>query len=104
MILITGGLGFLGSGLARYLLDQGEQVVLTRRRNARIPPMLANDLDKKLKVVYCDILDLPSLVSVVKKYEVTRSNATNLCPPVLPCEENRIDSYTIRRERTGTQG
>ncbi len=70
MILITGGLGFLGSGLARYLLDQGEEVVLTRRRNARIPAMLANDLDKKLRIVDCDILDLPSLVAAVKKYGV----------------------------------
>lgn len=71
MILITGGLGFLGSGLARHFLDLGEEVLLTRRTNARIPVALSNDLDKKLKVVDCDILDLPSLIAAVKKYDVT---------------------------------
>jgi UDP-glucose 4-epimerase len=71
MILITGGLGFLGTGLARYLLGQGEEVLLTRRRNARIPAMLVKDLEKKVKVVDCDILDLPGLIAAMKKYKVT---------------------------------
>ena len=71
MILITGGLGFLGTGLARYLLDQGEEVVLTRRRNPRVPAMLAADLDRTLHIVDCDLLDFPSIIGAIKKYRVT---------------------------------
>lgn len=70
MILITGGLGFLGVGTARYLLEQGEEVLLTRRRTSRIPAFLTEYLDKKLKVVGCDIMDLPSLIAVLKEYRV----------------------------------
>ena len=70
MILITGGLGFIGVGLTRYLLEQGKEVLITRRRTSRIPASLKKDLDKKLQVADCDILDLPNLVGVLKKYHV----------------------------------
>ena len=71
MHLITGGFGFLGTGLARYLLDQGEEVVLTRRRNSRVPAILANDLGKGLSFVDADILDLSSLITAIKQCRVT---------------------------------
>lgn len=70
MILITGGLGFIGVGLARYLLEQNEKVVLTRRRTSRIPGLLKTYMDKDLKVVDCDILDFPNLLAVLKDYQV----------------------------------
>ncbi len=70
MILITGGLGFLGTGLARYLMDRGEEVVLTRRRNSRIPALLKEDFEK-VRVVDCDVLDLPSLIHAVRTFGVT---------------------------------
>lgn len=70
MILITGGLGFFGTGMARYLLEQGKEVLLTRRRTSRIPLSLSDHLDKKLRVVDCDILDFPNLLAILKKYRV----------------------------------
>ena len=37
MILVTGGLGFLGGNLGKYLLDRGQEVLLTRNRNIEVP-------------------------------------------------------------------
>jgi UDP-glucose 4-epimerase len=41
MILITGGLGFIGSHTARALLDLGEPCVLVQRRQPVLPNFLA---------------------------------------------------------------
>jgi nucleoside-diphosphate-sugar epimerase len=41
MILITGGLGFLGVNLAKHLLDLGQAVLLTRHHNLQVPEILA---------------------------------------------------------------
>ncbi len=70
MILITGGLGFLGTGLARHLLLQGEEVLLTRRRTSQVPAFLKPHLGKSLKIVECDVLDLPGLIGTLKSHPV----------------------------------
>jgi UDP-glucose 4-epimerase len=41
MILVTGGLGSIGSHTAQALLDLGESVVLTAHRSTRLPEYLA---------------------------------------------------------------
>lgn len=71
MILITGGLGFLGGNTAKYLLDQGCQVLLTRNRNAAIPELVAPFLGKGLSVTPMDITDLTTICEAVKKHKVT---------------------------------
>jgi len=43
MILITGGLGSIGSHTARAVLDLGESVVLTAHRSTRLPEYLAGE-------------------------------------------------------------
>jgi UDP-glucose 4-epimerase len=81
MILIIGGLGFIGAAVGRFLLEQGEQVLLTRRRTMRIPPLLAAYGEDKLKVVDCDVLDLPRLIEVIKKYAVSSIVHTAVATP-----------------------
>jgi UDP-glucose 4-epimerase len=50
MILITGGLGSIGSHTARALLDLGESVVLTAHRSTQLPDYLADELGGRVVV------------------------------------------------------
>jgi UDP-glucose 4-epimerase len=71
MILITGGMGFLGVNLAKCLLDLGEEVVLTRHRNPHVPDILASYLDKKLHITAIDITRLTTILDAIKQHKVT---------------------------------
>ncbi|GAB3962717.1 NAD(P)-dependent oxidoreductase [Actinoallomurus acanthiterrae] len=67
MILITGGLGFIGSHTARALLDLGESCVLTRRRTARIPAFL----DERIVVEDLDVTDREAFLGLGERHEIT---------------------------------
>jgi len=71
MILITGGLGFLGGNLAKYLLEQGCEVLLTRNRNAQIPDLLTPHMGKGLAVAPMDVTNLSTIVEAIRKHRVT---------------------------------
>ena len=71
MILITGGLGFLGGNLGKTLLDLGHRVLLTRNRNAQVPEILAPYVGKGLEIAPMDITQLTTILEAVKKYKVT---------------------------------
>ncbi|QUQ65190.1 NAD-dependent epimerase/dehydratase family protein [Kutzneria sp. CA-103260] len=64
MILITGGLGFIGSHTAQALLDLGESCVLAQRRPTAEPSDLG-------EVVQVDITDLDSLRAVGDRHKIT---------------------------------
>jgi nucleoside-diphosphate-sugar epimerase len=72
MILITGGLGFLGANLARLLCESGEAVLASRNRNAAVPDFLAPFLDKNLRVIPLDITSLEKVSEAIKDFGVTR--------------------------------
>ena len=71
MILITGGMGFIGLHTARSLLDAGEDVVLTRFRARREPSFIKDDLGKRAKVETLDIADTAAVLDVVRRHKVT---------------------------------
>ena len=71
MILITGGLGFLGANLARILCDAGEKVLATRNRNSEIPNLLAPFVDKNLSIIPLDITSLDKVSKAVGEFGVT---------------------------------
>ena len=48
MILITGGLGFIGLHTARRFLDVGEKVVLTHYRVRREPDFIKAEVGKSV--------------------------------------------------------
>ncbi len=70
MILITGGLGFLGCNLAKLLCDEGESVLVTSNRNATVPPLINRFLGKNLKTVPLDIRSLDHVSQVIRDHGV----------------------------------
>jgi UDP-glucose 4-epimerase len=70
MILITGGLGFLGGNLGKYLLDKGHKVLLTRNRNIQVPELLAPYLGKGLQVAPMDVTSITTILDAIRKYGV----------------------------------
>jgi nucleoside-diphosphate-sugar epimerase len=71
MILITGGLGSIGSHTARALLDLGESVVLTAHRSTRLPEYLADEPGGRVVVEPLDTTDGASFLDIGKRHEIT---------------------------------
>lgn len=69
MILVTGGLGFIGTHTVRALLDQGEDVVVVQRSAAReLPAVLAG---ARVTVERADIADRDTLLAIGRRHDIT---------------------------------
>ena len=68
MILITGGLGFIGLHTARELIDAGEDVVLTQHRNRREPEFLQGDFGNHAFIERLDVTDEAGWQALGEKY------------------------------------
>jgi len=71
MILVTGGLGFIGSHTTRALLELGESCVLAQRRSPTVPDGFAAEAGSRLFVEQVDLADRASLAEVGERYGVT---------------------------------
>ncbi|MHB8574814.1 MAG: NAD-dependent epimerase/dehydratase family protein [Dehalococcoidia bacterium] len=71
MILITGGMGFIGLHTARSLLDAGETVLLTQFRATRTPDFINDEIGRRVTVERLDIADGAAVIDVVRKHHVT---------------------------------
>jgi UDP-glucose 4-epimerase len=71
MILITGGLGSIGSHTAQALLDLGESVVLTAHRSAQLPEFLAGQPGGRVVVEPLDTTDEAAFLDLGKRHEIT---------------------------------
>ncbi len=71
MILITGGLGSIGSHTARALLDLGESVVLTAHRSTQLPEFLADEPAGRVVVESLDITDEMTFLDTGKRHAIT---------------------------------
>jgi UDP-glucose 4-epimerase len=67
VILVTGGLGSIGSHTARALLDLGEGVVLTAHRSTRLPEFLAGQAE----VEPLDTTDRAAFLELGGRHEIT---------------------------------
>ncbi len=65
--LITGGLGFIGTNLARALLKRGEEVVLF---DVATKSPLIEDLKNSVTIVQGDLASWAEVMEVVKRYKI----------------------------------
>jgi UDP-glucose 4-epimerase len=68
MILITGGLGFIGTHTVQALLDGGEDCVLVQRSHAAVP---AGRFSASVAVAQADAADLEALRAVGRRHRIT---------------------------------
>jgi UDP-glucose 4-epimerase len=68
MILVTGGLGSIGSHTARALLDRGESVVVTAHRTLRPPAFLAGEPADRLVVEPLDCADRAAFLRLGERH------------------------------------
>ncbi|GII58353.1 NAD-dependent epimerase [Planotetraspora thailandica] len=74
MILVTGGLGFIGSHTCRALLDMGERCVAAGRSAREVPGFLtpgSSTTGDRLVTERLDCTDLESVLEVGKRHEIT---------------------------------
>ena len=71
MILITGGLGFIGSHAARALLDLGETCVLAQRREPGPNPLFAEETGERIVIEQVDVADLSALLDLGSRHQIT---------------------------------
>jgi UDP-glucose 4-epimerase len=71
MILVTGGLGFIGSHTTRALLALGESCVLVQRREPALPDDLAGQAGDRVFTERADIADLGALLQIGTRHAVT---------------------------------
>ncbi|MFF5264122.1 NAD-dependent epimerase/dehydratase family protein [Actinomadura viridis] len=88
VILVTGGLGFIGSHTVRALLDLGENCVLVQRRTAEAPADLAGE---RVVIERADITDLNALLDVGRRHEITGIVHLAFSMPWPPAAEQPVE-------------
>lgn len=68
MIMVTGGLGFIGSHTVRALLDLGQPCVVVQRRNTELPAILAGE---QIVIERADVTDLAALQAIGARHRIT---------------------------------
>ncbi|PZC48101.1 MAG: UDP-glucose 4-epimerase [Chloroflexi bacterium] len=81
MILITGGMGFIGLHTARSLLDMGQDVVLTQHRARREPDFLKDEIGKRITIDSMDVTNTYEVQEVVRRHKVD-AIISLVAPPV----------------------
>jgi threonine 3-dehydrogenase len=89
--LITGGMGFIGTYLARALLQKGEEVVLFDIVSSS---PLIKDIKDKLRIVQGDLASWAEILEVVKHYKIDGIYHTGALLSA-SAEEKPITAYNV---------
>jgi UDP-glucose 4-epimerase len=92
MILITGGLGFIGSHTARAVLDLGEVVLLTQHRAGQIPDFLTGELGRRVMVEQVDVADRAAFLKIGRHHPIT--GIIHLASPRTPDAIENVQANT----------
>lgn len=65
-VMITGGLGFVGSNLAEGLLDDGHDIIIVARSKAKLSNI--SSFEDKVTMEYLDVTDLEKLAEAVTRH------------------------------------
>ncbi len=71
MILITGGLGFIGLHTAKSFLDAGERVLLTQYRVRREPDFIKSEIGRRAFIETLDVTSGHDVIDLVRRHKVT---------------------------------
>ena len=115
MILITGGMGFIGLHTARAFVDAGEEVVITYYRTWREPSFIKEEFGKRVHVEQVDMTDREGVLALGKRHRITAvvqlaPNARTLGPvndlkAQLPALSNVLEAsleWGVRRVMIGS--
>ena len=94
--LITGGLGFIGSHLARKLVQRGEEVVLF---DIVSRSMLIDDIKGEVKVVRGDLGNWAEVLDAVRKHRIDCIYHTGALLSAF-AEENPLTAYMVNANGT----
>lgn len=70
MLLITGGLGFVGLNVTQEFLQAGKDCVLTQHANDQVPDFLSGQIGKRIFIEPVDVTDPAALTALGKKYDI----------------------------------
>jgi UDP-glucose 4-epimerase len=95
-IMVTGGLGVIGSWVTRNLVERGIKVVTY---DYTVDTFLIKDIVKDVNCVTGDVLDFPRLISTIKNNKIERiiHMAALMIPPM---EANPYMTYRINVDGT----
>lgn len=72
MLLIIGGMGFIGMHTVRHVLDAGEDVVIGVHSSRREPDLFKDEIGKRVQIATVDVTNPLTIVEAVTKYDVNR--------------------------------
>jgi nucleoside-diphosphate-sugar epimerase len=79
MILIIGGMGFIGLNTAQRLVDVGEKVLITQHSAHRLPDALQNKVGCQVVTARLDVTNVYEVFEVVRRHQI--DSIINLMAP-----------------------
>ena len=92
MILIVGGMGFIGQNVTLELLNSGEQLVVTQHNARRVPKEIEKHIGENVFVESMDFTKIYEVMNIAHQYKV-ESIISFAAPPargISPQEDYRI--------------
>jgi UDP-glucose 4-epimerase len=91
MILIIGGMGFIGLNTALRLLEVGERVVITQHTSHRLPDLLKDEIGRRVFTARMDVTNPYEVFDVVRRHQV--ESIINLMAPPARSISTQADYY-----------